>query len=89
MKSPKDQFWDLYFFTIYVNDLPQSISSSVFMFADDTKLIHPIHNVGDHNHLQADLNRLLQWCVQWQLNFNIFKCKYIHYGKKHVFGDIA
>ena len=29
-------------FTIYVNDLPQSISSSVFMFADDTKLIRPI-----------------------------------------------
>ena len=26
-------------FSIYVNDLPQSLSSSVFMFADDTKLI--------------------------------------------------
>ena len=26
-------------FTIYMNDLPQSLSSSVFMFADDMKLI--------------------------------------------------
>ena len=73
-------------FTIYVNDLPQSISSSVFMFADNTRLIHPIHTTNDHNHLQSDLNYLLQWCAKWQLNFNISKCRYIHYGKKHAFG---
>ena len=29
-------------FLIYVNDLPRSISSQVFLFADDTKLIRSI-----------------------------------------------
>ena len=75
-------------FTIYVNDLPQSISSSIFTFADDTKLIRPIHTTNDHDHLQLDLNHLLQWCAKWQLNFNISKYKYIHYGKKMLLGDI-
>ena len=46
-------------FTIYVNDLSQSISSSVFMFVDDTKLIRPIHTTNDHDHLQSDLNHFL------------------------------
>ena len=50
-------------FTIYVNHLPQPISSSVFMFAGDTKLLRIIHTVGDHDHLQADSNHLLQWCA--------------------------
>ena len=46
-------------FTIYVNDFPQSISSSVFMFADDTKLIRPIHTTNDHDHLQSDFISLV------------------------------
>ena len=54
-----------YSFPIYVNDLPQSIYSSVFMFADDTKLIRPIHIIDDHDHLQSDLNHLLQCCTKW------------------------
>ena len=43
-------------YTIYVNDLHQSISSSIFMFADDTKLIHSIQSIADQILLQADLN---------------------------------
>ena len=58
-------------FTIYVNDLPQSISGSVFMFTDDTKLIRSIQP--NHILLQTDLDCLLKWCDRWQLNFNISK----------------
>ena len=36
-------------FAVFVNDLPQSLSSSVFMLADDTKLIHTIQSVANHN----------------------------------------
>ena len=31
-------------FLIYVNDMPESISSHVFLFADNTKLIRTISN---------------------------------------------
>ena len=59
-------------FTTYVNDLPQSISSSIFMFTGDTKLIRSIQSFADHILLQADLDYLLKWCERWQLNFNYF-----------------
>ena len=45
-------------FLMYVNDLPQSISSQVFLFADDTKLIQTISTTIDHEQLQIDLDSL-------------------------------
>ena len=63
---------------IYV---PQSISSSIFIFAGDTKLICAIQSIADHILLQADLDCLLKWCDRWQVNFNISKCKLPYSGK--------
>ena len=45
-------------FLIYVNDFPRSISSQVFLFADDTKLIRSISTLADHVQLQTDLDNL-------------------------------
>ena len=39
----------LFIIYVYVNDLPQFLSSSVFRFADDTKLIHTFQSVANHN----------------------------------------
>ena len=38
-------------FLTYVNDLPRSISSQVFLFADDTKIMRSISILADHVHL--------------------------------------
>ena len=40
-------------FLIYVNYMPESISSHVFLFADDTKLIRTISALADHVQLQT------------------------------------
>ena len=75
-------------FLIYVNDLPRSISSQVFLFADDTKLIRSISTSADHVQLQTDLDNLAKWCDAWQLNFNATKCKVIHFGRAmHSYGS--
>ena len=58
--SPQGSILGPLLFTIYVNDLPQSISSSIFMFADDTKLIRSIQSIADHILYQADLDCLLK-----------------------------
>ena len=50
-----------------------------FLFADDTKVFT---KSTDHTILQQDLDSLLQWSSDWQLHFNVDKCKVIHYGKK-------
>ena len=39
-------------FLIYINDLPERISCSIKMFADDTKLYSPITQPGDKDCLQ-------------------------------------
>lgn len=47
-------------FLLYVNDLPEVISSSsrVLMFADDTKIFREIKTLGDASSLQEDLGKL-------------------------------
>ena len=71
-------------FTIFINDIPNDITSNVKIFADDTKLYNSAHL----NHLiQEDLNHLLQWANKWLLPFNIEKCKVLHYGKVNPKND--
>ena len=53
-----------------MNDLPRSISSQVFLFADDTKIMQSISTLVDHVQLESDLDNLAKWCDTWQLNFN-------------------
>ena len=52
-------------FAIFINDLPDYISSSCKMFADDTKILAPIHpNCTDQDSaaLQADIDKVVDWC---------------------------
>ena len=65
----------------YVSDLPRSISSQVFLFADNIKLIWSISTLTDHVQLQIDLDNLAKRCDMWQLNFNATKCKIINFGR--------
>jgi hypothetical protein len=70
-------------FTIFINDLPDSISSNIKLFADDTKLFRAIESNVDICTLQEDINNLLKWSSLWQLPFNLDKCKVIHYCKNN------
>ena len=59
-------------FSLYVNDLPDAVTSShVAMFADDTKLFKEIHTTQDCNLLQ---NYLKQLSGNSGLKFNASKC---------------
>ena len=48
MEFLKEQSLDLTF----VNDLPDNVTSEVYMFADDTKMYKRINNITDHQELQ-------------------------------------
>ena len=61
-------------FLLYINDLPNSISSTVKLFADDSVVYRQIQRVGDHSILQQDLFNLEQWASLWQMNFAPSKC---------------
>ena len=61
-------------FILYVNDLPDTLESTVELFADDTKLYSSIKNLNDCRVVQGDLNKLASWSREWLLNFNASKC---------------
>ena len=46
-------------------------------------LVRVIRNSEDYTALQRDLNILQRWSVQWQLKFNVSKCKHLHFGPAH------
>ena len=61
-------------FLLYVNDLPDTVASNVFMFADDTKIYRPMTSHEDNNIQQNDLDCLQSWSAKWLLNINLHKC---------------
>ncbi|RUS70397.1 hypothetical protein EGW08_021841 [Elysia chlorotica] len=68
-----------FLFVVFVNDLPNCVHSTTFLFADDTKLTTRVP--GGAQTLQDDLDSLQQWSSIWQLKFNAEKCKVMHIGK--------
>lgn len=62
-------------FVIFINDLPADIDSSIFLFADDTKLYRAIDQDQDVDHTQKDLDKLQDWSDKWLLRFHPNKCK--------------
>ena len=61
-------------FLTYINDLPNNINSSIRLFADDCVLYREIKNEIDSQELQKDINSLMKWECDWQMNFNPKKC---------------
>ena len=70
---------------VYVNDIPSYVhsQSSVALFADDTKLFKPIDLPGAKNDLQADLNSLQKWSLDWGMEFNKSKCHVLHVSRRN------
>lgn len=69
-------------FLIYVNDLPDSISSKIRLFADDCVIYRQITNPDDHIMLQQDLNSISAWCDNWLMSLNGSKCKVVSFSRK-------
>ena len=67
-------------FITFVNDLPDQVSSMVYMFADDTKLYKRISKNADRQQLQSDIDILVTWSTKWKLLFNLDKCKVMTLG---------
>ena len=64
-------------FLIYIKDLDDNINNNVLKFVDETKVFRKVNNVGDKQHLQNDLDKLVKWSEKWQI-FNFGKCKCLH-----------
>ena len=70
-------------FVLYINDLPEGISSWCSMYADDTKISSLVSMEEEKVKLQKDLDRVVEWADKWQLKFNTGKCKMVHLGNRN------
>ena len=61
-------------FLLFINDIPDTISSNIKLFADDRVLYRCINSPSDHQDLQNDLSRLAKWAETWQMFFAPVKC---------------
>ena len=69
-------------FLLYVNDLPESLTSTVRLFADDTTLYLAVHSLSDTDTLQRDLHKLEAWENKWLMEFNTDKCHVLRVTRK-------
>ena len=61
-------------FLIFINDLPNNISSKIRLFADDCVIYRTIRGPSDADLLQQDLHKLTDWQNKWLMRFNEKKC---------------
>lgn len=74
-------------FVIYINDLPAEILSSIFMFADDTKIYH-IHNGASPDNIQRDLDTLQNWSDTWLIKFHPEKCNQLKISRPSMTNEL-
>ena len=58
-------------FLIYINDLPENLTSSTKLFADDTSIFSTVFDVNKSSEaLNQDLSSVKNWATQWKMTFN-------------------
>ena len=67
-------------FVIFINDIDEGIINRIWKFADDTKLLGKVVNREGIEALNKDIERLFIWSQEWQMSFNLDKCKIMHIG---------
>ena len=70
-------------FLIYINDIDggvENLGGFLSKFADDTKWAMVVETEEDRGVFQQGLNALVEGSEEWQLLFNVSKCKIMHVG---------
>ena len=62
--------------------MPENISSTTRLFADDSLVYRVIHSKEDQHKLQEDLTRLEEWESKWLMQFNPDKCEVLRITNK-------
>ena len=75
---PQGSVLDPTLFLMFINDMPDAITSLSKMFADDAKVFRQIETSADTATLQNDVDHLTDMSLKWQMYLNVNKCKRLH-----------
>ena len=70
-------------FLAFINDIDTAVdltTSFISKFADDTKMAAIVETPEDRLKFQEGVDNLATWSKDWQLLFNVKKCKIMHFG---------
>lgn len=70
-------------FALFINDLAPLIKSNILLFADDIKIFNKISSYEDAKILQKDIETIVNWCSENELQLNINKCNAMTFTRKH------
>ena len=64
-------------FLVYINDLDDGVTGGILKFADDIKLFRKTKKIGDNQHFQDDIDKLVRWsengrCYSILGNVNVY-----------------
>ena len=65
------------------NNNNTGVKSTLFKFAENTKMWGEVNKLEGRNRLQLDLDRLQGWADENRMGFNTDKCKVQHLGSKN------
>ena len=75
-------------FLVYINDLPQCVTSSHNrLFADDCLIHKEIRSQADADKLQVGLDAIQEWEQQWMMSFHPQKCQLLRITSEGVLRD--
>lgn len=69
-------------FLVFINDLPKNITTQIRMFADDCILYKNVKSPSDQAELNLNLERIKNWCDQWQMQLNPTKTVFMSISRK-------
>ena len=82
---PQGSVLGLLLFLVYINDINVNVSSTCFLYADDTSLIDIVDDqFNSAIRLIKDLDNISHWCKQWLMDMNLSKCESITLKKKRL-----
>ena len=64
-------------FLVYINDLPEELSSQVRLLADGTVIYLTVGGSDDGTVLQTEIDRLSVWESRWDMEFYPSKCQVV------------
>ena len=73
-------------FIIFINDIDSAVDvlTVIKKFADDTKTGSIVDTIAQCENLQRQLDNFCSWSEEWQMLFNLDKCKVMHLGSSNL-----